>query len=554
MGGFLGGLLTGAVVVVLVAGMVSLSQPVLVRPSVSAQAPQAGPAQPGADDAKPAPPVGDADLVELAPRAPDEPATFDGQGPALGADVTETAGLPQVAAGGTTLERPAADAAAPAPSGSDTTVSRPAPAPAPSTPGTESAVAADTTAPPPPPVPQVVPEEEAPILPVGSGDAPVSAAPEAEEDLALAPDAPNPTKAPGAGGETMPDPEPDPVPDPEPDAVSEAPVPADDPQPVNEIPEAEPEAVADAAPDVEQQPAPTPAPEEPDAAAEAEAEPDADSAPEQPAVTDRRIAALPQIGGEAAPDSGPAIGTRVVPLTDRDSNSAPAAAPVTRPIEDFAAPFENPQGKPLMSIVLIDDAASTGGEALENFPYPLTFGLDPTEPGAEEKMARYRAAGFEVVALVNLPRVASARDAEISFAVWLETLPESVAILEGVGTGIQGNRDLSDQVTAIAKGTGRGLVTRDSGLNTVQKLAARSGVPSAVVFRDFDGAGQSERVMRRFLDQAAFRAGQEGSVIMLGRVRPETISALLLWGLQDRADRVALAPLSAVLRQPPGGS
>ena len=35
---------------------------------------------------------------------------------------------------------------------------------------------------------------------------------------------------------------------------------------------------------------------------------------------------------------------------------------------------------------------------------------------------------------------------------------------------------------------------------------------------------------------------------MVGRLRPETISALLLWGLQDRAQRVALAPVSAVLQ------
>ena len=58
--------------------------------------------------------------------------------------------------------------------------------------------------------------------------------------------------------------------------------------------------------------------------------------------------------------------------------------------------------------------------------------------------------------------------------------------------------------------------------------------------------------MRRFLDQAAFRAAQEeAGVIMMGRVRPDTISALLLWGLQDRASRVALAPVSAILKALP---
>jgi hypothetical protein len=39
---------------------------------------------------------------------------------------------------------------------------------------------------------------------------------------------------------------------------------------------------------------------------------------------------------------------------------------------------------------------------------------------------------------------------------------------------------------------------------------------------------------------------------MLGRLRAETISALLLWGLQDRAAQVALVPVSAVLRRGAG--
>jgi polysaccharide deacetylase 2 family uncharacterized protein YibQ len=127
-------------------------------------------------------------------------------------------------------------------------------------------------------------------------------------------------------------------------------------------------------------------------------------------------------------------------------------------------------------------------------------------------------------------------------------MPQLVAVLEGPNSGIQGNRSLADQVSAIVDSTGHGLVMQDNGLNTVFKLAARAGIPAGVVFRDFDGAGQSGAVIRRFLDQAAFRAGQDGAVIMLGRVRPDTVSALLLWALQDRASRVALAPISAVLK------
>ncbi|KIC22568.1 polysaccharide deacteylase family 2 protein [Leisingera sp. ANG-Vp] len=260
---------------------------------------------------------------------------------------------------------------------------------------------------------------------------------------------------------------------------------------------------------------------------------------------------------EAAADAGqeealaPQIGTPVVPLTERDkpgnATPSPAGLAESRPFADFAEPFANPDGRPLMSIVLIDDAGAVGAEALAEFPYPLSFAIDPEDPEAATKMAARRSAGFEVLLLADLPRSASPQDAETALEVWRGKLPEAVAILEGVESGVQGNRPLADQVSAVAASAGFGLVTQNSGLNTVQKLALRDGVPAGVVFRDFDGAGQNPRAIRRFLDQAAFRAGQEGAVIMLGRLRPDTISALLIWGLQDRASRVALAPVSASL-------
>ena len=60
-------------------------------------------------------------------------------------------------------------------------------------------------------------------------------------------------------------------------------------------------------------------------------------------------------------------------------------------------------------------------------------------------------------------------------------------------------------------------------------------------------------MIRRFLDQAAFRAGQEGSVIMVGRLRPDTITALVIWVSSERVRGVALAPVSAVLKAGQGG-
>jgi len=76
---------------------------------------------------------------------------------------------------------------------------------------------------------------------------------------------------------------------------------------------------------------------------------------------------------------------------------------------------------------------------------------------------------------------------------------------------------------------------------------AKNGVPSATIFRDFDSSGQNSRAIRRFLDNGALRAGSEGGVVMVGRMRPETVNALLLWGLEDRANQIALVPVSQLL-------
>jgi polysaccharide deacetylase 2 family uncharacterized protein YibQ len=279
-----------------------------------------------------------------------------------------------------------------------------------------------------------------------------------------------------------------------------------------------------------------------------------------------------------APSARPQIGTPAISLTDRNTSvtvnrlgnsgtdanvekvrvitDGPSGGDL-RPITKYAQPFANAENKPLMSIVLIDDGSNPtsgapGIAALRSFPYSLSFAVDAALPDAAERLALYRAEGFEVLAMVNMPQGAQASDVETTLGVTLSQMREVVGLLEGTGEGLQSSREVADQVTAILAQSGHGLVTQDKGLNTMPKLARKEGVPADSVFRDFDSAGQSATVIRRFLDQAAFKAGQEGAVVMLGRLRPDTISALLLWGLQDRAGKVALAPISAVLTREDG--
>lgn len=220
----------------------------------------------------------------------------------------------------------------------------------------------------------------------------------------------------------------------------------------------------------------------------------------------------------------------------------------TSPVVRYAEDFSNPDNRPLMAIVLID-AGDSGIDTsvLSGFPYPLSFAINTLDDDANERMTALRDKGFEVLAMVDLPEFANASDVEVAMPAHLRAIPQAVAVLEGMGDGLQSSREISDQVTSVLNASGHGLVFLSKGLNTAQKLAARDGVPSATVFRDFDGKGQNAAAIRRFLDQAAFKAAQEDGVIMLGRLQPNTVSALLLWGLADRAGTVALAPVSALL-------
>lgn len=268
-------------------------------------------------------------------------------------------------------------------------------------------------------------------------------------------------------------------------------------------------------------------------------------------VTDEIIAALPKPEGTVG-DLAPTVTTGRLPslASDDETEADTPSALAPSPFELFAAASIVDSDKPRMAIVLIDDGDSELGlEALEAFPYPLTFAVDATTADAAQRMKIYRDKGFEVLALVDLPRGATPSDVEVAMSAYLAAVPEAVGILEGVETGVQTSREMADQLTQIILASGHGMLLQKSGLNTARKLAEREGIPAGTVFRDFDGNGQSASVMRRFLDQAAFCAGQEGGVVMMGRLQAETISALLIWGLADRASRVALVPVSAVLQQ-----
>ncbi len=387
-------------------------------------------------------------------------------------------------------------------------------------------------------------------LPAGASEAEAAAPPDepGAPDVTDVPPAPDVTAALDAPGAPPAPPAPGPVaPSAQPGAAPAPAVAAPAPEPV---PEPRPAAPPDAPPE----------PAAPEAAPEAAPAPEAPP-PEVVVIIDEPAEdAAPVPEAAPAPPAGappPQPGLRGevpgVTVLRPGAQSGPVRAGAAA-LETHAEAFENVTGQPLMAIVLIDEGRpGLGAEALAGFPHPLTFAVDPGLPDAGERAAAYRTAGHEVAMLLPLPEGATPSDLEVALAAYEAAVPQAVAAVDAPAGGLRGQTALIQQSLAVLAASGRGLVSLGEGLDPAPRLAERAGVPARVVFRDFDGEGQDATVIRRFLDQAAFRAGQEGGVVVLGRLRAETVSALLIWGLQDRAQRVSLAPLSALLLEGGGG-
>jgi len=298
-------------------------------------------------------------------------------------------------------------------------------------------------------------------------------------------------------------------------------------------------------------------PQTPDAPATEQAPlPDAPAEPATPETApapavelDAARASVPQIQ-----DLAPNVQTNRLPTIGGNTDTTEAEAQVAEQEADqgaliaYAAAFENPDAKPVMSVILIDDPQNPVSDGvLAHLPFALSFAIDAVRDDAHAVAARYRAAGFEVLMLTNLPFGAKASDIEVAFDAYARAIPEAVAVLDQGANGFLRGPSTATQIAGILSDRGFGLITPSKGLNSAQKAAMREGVPAALIFRELDSDGEKPAVIRRYLDRAAFRAAQEGSVIMLGHTRPDTIEALVLWALEDRAASVAMAPVSVVL-------
>lgn len=485
MKGILSGVFWGLVAVLAGLGVMSFIAPVPGTPP--AQVTPAAPVEEQQAMAEPetaTPPV-------ISATAPDAPATTEDEAPVADAPAAGT-------------DRPGAVAQSNLPGASE------GGAPAPDT---DSAGAPDVAG-----SPAALP---APDVAEGGASAPAgSAEPNLPRTAALTP----PQDTPGAALAPPANP---PAPDlPKPMAPAEKP----------DVPQAE---VPAEKPELPQTEPPAPAPTKPEIAAPAA--PAAPGAMRVPApgqqiktVPDVRVNRLPTVGGPAVEPAA----------------QAPAAPAKIGALERYAAPFKPKADAPLFSVILIDE----GGEgldrgALTTFTFPVTFAIDASRPDAASAMRAYRDAGFEVVMIAGgLPQNATPKDLEVALSVYQKKLPEAVAVMDSETGGFHANRPLLRQLMGIVSETGQGVITYDKGLNTAAQIARAADVPAGQVFRTLDAQQERAATIRRYLDRAAFKAAQDGHVIMVGHTYPETVTALFSWALEGEGADLNIAPVSAILR------
>ena len=230
---------------------------------------------------------------------------------------------------------------------------------------------------------------------------------------------------------------------------------------------------------------------------------------------------------------------------------AEASATDVNALRDYAAVAPETADLPRLSVVLVDDGSmNAASAALAGLPFGVTIALDPAMSDVTDVLSEYRAEGFEAVVLAKLPEGAQPTDIEITFESVFSRLPETIAVLDLGEGGLHTDREVTEYAMDILASEGRGYVTISSGLNMAERAATEAGVPSVLIDRQIDAEDQDARVVRRFIDNAAFKARQQGDVILVGHVRPDTISALILWGTANQDNEVAVVPLSAILNNP----
>lgn len=267
---------------------------------------------------------------------------------------------------------------------------------------------------------------------------------------------------------------------------------------------------------------------------------------------------LPQVGGGTATAKLPGVqagslpgqaATVPVPGATGEGAAATSAPAPQPPVIANAVPAANPDGKPEVAVILLDQGGNVlDREALAASKLPVSFAVDPTAHDAGDWATTYHDGGHEVLLFAtSIPRLATPSDLNVTFSAYFRAAPQAVGVIDLAHGGFSANRLMAQRVVSILAGDGYGLVTYRRGLDAAEQVARRAGVPAAQITAASDRTDRGG--LSQLLDRAAFRAGQEGRTVIALPASEAVMGMLAEWARGPQGKAVALVPVTAVMRK-----
>ena len=206
---------------------------------------------------------------------------------------------------------------------------------------------------------------------------------------------------------------------------------------------------------------------------------------------------------------------------------------------------------PFLSIILVDIGTAGVSQAeLLKQTLPLTFAVDGSRTDAKRVAGDYRAAGFEIIALMNDDQVAELTTADAAIEVvqgYFHAVPDALAIVDAPTARLQKNRRILSPVLASLTGDAPGFLTYKGGLGTAAKETQEAGLPTGVITRYLDETYGSPSIIKRAIDRTTIEAAKNGAAILMAVATPSVLQGIAQWADSTAAAKVELVPVSSAM-------
>ena len=206
---------------------------------------------------------------------------------------------------------------------------------------------------------------------------------------------------------------------------------------------------------------------------------------------------------------------------------------------------------PFLSIILVDIGTAGVSQAeLLKQTLPLTFAVDGSRTDAKRVAGDYRAAGFEIIALMNDDQVAELTTADAAIEVvqgYFHAVPDALAIVDAPTARLQKNRRILSPVLASLTGDAPGFLTYKGGLGTAAKETQEAGLPTGVITRYLDETYGSPSIIKRAIDRTTIEAAKNGAAILMAVATPSVLQGIAQWADSSAAAKVELVPVSSAM-------